>query len=62
MPISKSDELLKANCTKCHTEEKYKGKTMTDAEWDALLKKMQVNGAKFNYDDMKALRWYKEKK
>ena len=59
-PISKSMTLVERNCTKCHTKERILNKTFTDAEWEAILRRMQVNGAKFDYEEMKALKWYRE--
>lgn len=59
---AKSESLLVENCTKCHDSSKFKGRVYSVEEWDTVLKKMQINGAKFNYDDMKAVMWYKTEK
>lgn len=55
----KSEALLAENCTKCHDSGKYRGRIYSVEEWNEVLRKMQLNGAKFNYDDMKAVKWYK---
>lgn len=55
----KDEALLAENCTKCHDSGKYRGRVYSVEEWNAVLKLMQERGAKFNIDDMKAVKWYK---
>lgn len=55
----KGEQLLAENCTKCHDSGKYRGRVYSVEEWNDLLKKMVERGAKFNFDDMKAVKWYK---
>lgn len=52
----KCTELLTTTCTGCHSTSNFCNKLGESAEtWNALLKRMEANGATLSADDMKEL-------